>query len=287
MGLFSSIGKMFGVSDGSVEASEKANASIQAAASAAQAAANPNDTSGVFGQATFDDQGNATLGLSDPYQQFHDQRMATANQFAGDPFAAANQYYGLMSPFVQQDQQDANLALESRLLAQGRLGGTGGQNQYGRLQEAHERTNSENRFKSVSAAQDMMQRAFRDATTTGNLPDNYAKLGLKSADQQGQAALGALESRVGGFNNLAATEAAAGTGWSNALAGLDGLASAGMNAYTGGASGMMSDAWGGLSSSGIGGLFGPRDPGAWGGSNYGWAPSSDASRWNDTGYVQP
>ena len=281
MGLFSSIGKMFGVDDGSEDAANKANASIQAAAAAAQAAANPNDTSGVFGQATFDDQGNATLGLSDPYQQFHDQRMATANQFAGDPFEAANQYYGLMSPFVQQDQQDANLALESRLLAQGRLGGTGGQNQYGRLQEAHERTNSENRFKSVSAAQDMMQRAFGDARTAGSLPDSYADIGMKSAGQRGQAALGALDARAKSYQNLGNVEAAAGTGWSNALAGLDGLASTAANAYTGGSAGMMKDAWGGVS-----GLFG-RGGGIQSGPadyigvehGYDWANPKDASMW--------
>jgi len=281
MGLFSSVGKMFGVSDGSVEASEKANASIQAAAAAAQAAANPNDTSSVFGQTTFDDEGNANVALSDPYQQFHDQRMATANQFAGDPFEAANQYYGLMSPFVQQDQQNDNLSLENRLRAQGRLGGTGGQNQYGRLQEAHERTNSENRFKSVSAAQDMMQRAFGDASKAGSLPGIYAKLGIQSAEQQGRAATAGLSARASGYNNLAATEAAAGTGWSNALAGLDGLAEAGMNAYPGGASGMMGDAWGGVS-----GLFG-RGGGIQSGPadyigvehGYDWANPKDASMW--------
>lgn len=266
MGLFSSIGSIFGVDDGSVDAAAESNRLTQAASDAAQRQARARDVYGAGGSATFADDGTGTFVFSDDNQRVYDQQMGTLQEFGGDPYAAGRQLNSYLDPYVQQRQDERRINNESRLLAQGRLGGTGGQNQAGRLEDAFGLENAQRDYQGISQAQQMMQRAFGNTQAMERGQLELGQFGQRQGQIAGNTAQGLMGSRVGGIKSQQGAIAAAGTPWANALKGLDGIAEAGLNYYTGG----MSGAVGGLFDTG--GLFNSTPNanskyGAWGGDN--------------------
>jgi len=96
---------------------------------------NPMDVTGGVGTAQFQD-GGIQLGLSPQAQGLQTQMFGGAGNIFGqlsDPSQVSQDFFtrgmGLMAP----GQQQARTSLENRLFAQGRLGSTGGAQQFGGL----------------------------------------------------------------------------------------------------------------------------------------------------------
>lgn len=81
-----------------------------------------------------------------------------------DPMALAEQQYGLLSPIFEREQEQERKDLEAHLIAQGRLGSTGGSEQQGSLSQAQG---------------DTRRRALYDAYNQGIAGQNHlANLGM-------------------------------------------------------------------------------------------------------------
>ena len=156
MNLFDSIGSFIGsnrslVGDviggglsflGSREASKAATGAAQAQADAARAnaaaateAATPFTIGSLGGVADFDAEKKAGfLGLSPQLSDIYAGALERSGMFgeqgfgyaALDPFAAGELFFQQSDPFYQQQQDRSRAELETKLLAQGRLGSTGG-----------------------------------------------------------------------------------------------------------------------------------------------------------------
>ena len=172
----------------------------QAAASAAQAEqaelaykrSLPWDVKGDFGEAIFDE-GGRTLGmkLSAPWQSEYDVAMEGAKKqrgyisgFEGDPMAAGKTFYDMQKAIYAPEQEKDRLSLESRLLAQGMLGSTGGAGRMEALRKAQAMQDLEAQYAGLDKAQGYIDtyrgRAASDlgmAETIGQLPQKYAETG--------------------------------------------------------------------------------------------------------------
>jgi len=99
---------------------------------------NPMDVTGGVGTATFND-GGIQMGLSPQAQSLQNQLFGGAGQQFGslsDPTQVAQDYYSQGMDLLNPGQAQERTSLENRLFAQGRLGGTGGANQFGGLMQA-------------------------------------------------------------------------------------------------------------------------------------------------------
>ena len=156
MGLFSSIGSFLGSNSSLVGdaiggglsylgARESSKAATQAAqsqadaaranAAAATASATPYTIGSLGGIADFDPSNKTGyLGLSPQLSDIYGGALARSEMFGAqgfdyasmDPFAAGDLFFQQSDPYYQQQQDRTRTELETRLLAQGRLGSTGG-----------------------------------------------------------------------------------------------------------------------------------------------------------------
>jgi hypothetical protein len=170
-----------------------------AAASAAERQADlaykrslPWDVKGDFGEAIFDE-GGRTLGmkLSAPWQSEYDVAMEGAKKqrgyisgFEGDPMAAGKTFYDMQKAIYAPEQEKDRLSLESRLLAQGMLGSTGGAGRMEALRKAQAMQDLEAQYAGLDKAQGYIDtyrgRSAADlgmAETIGQLPQKYAETG--------------------------------------------------------------------------------------------------------------
>jgi len=170
-----------------------------AAASAAERQADlaykrslPWDVKGDFGEAIFDE-GGRTLGmkLSAPWQSEYDVAMEGAKKqrgyisgFEGDPMAAGKTFYDMQKAIYAPEQEKDRLSLESRLLAQGMLGSTGGAGRMEALRKAQAMQDLEAQYAGLDKAQGYIDtyrgRSASDlgmAETIGQLPQKYAETG--------------------------------------------------------------------------------------------------------------
>ena len=170
-----------------------------AAASAAERQADlaykrslPWDVKGDFGEAIFDE-GGRTLGmkLSAPWQSEYDVAMEGAKKqrgyisgFEGDPMAAGKTFYDMQKAIYAPEQEKDRLSLESRLLAQGMLGSTGGAGRMEALRKAQAMQDLEAQYAGLDKAQDYID-TYRGrgadslglAQDIGKLPQQYAETG--------------------------------------------------------------------------------------------------------------
>jgi hypothetical protein len=118
-----------------IEAAQtQADAAIKNAAAATQAAT-PFTIGSLGGVADFDAEKKAGfLGLSPQLSDIYAGALERSGMFgeqgfsyaAMDPFAAGELFFQQSDPFYQQQQDRSRAELETKLLAQGRLGSTGG-----------------------------------------------------------------------------------------------------------------------------------------------------------------
>jgi len=179
---------------------------------AEQAAFNPYDTFGAFGQAQFDkDTGQARLianpemaNLQNLYQQqatqfagqgqtaLGQQAGALGEQFLGgiqaDPFAAAETQFGRMEEILNPARQRQRESLEGRLLKQGRLGSTGGTLQQQGLETAIDQSSSQNLVNALQQSQAMTAQQAGLGQQLGMFGQQQQDVGFN----QSQARLGAL-----------------------------------------------------------------------------------------------
>jgi hypothetical protein len=213
MGLFSDIigqGLSFlgGRSD-SRAASSAAQANAAALtqnADKALDAAQPWNIGSIAGTASFDpDSNTGMLGLSPELQNIYQGSLDRSNvwggqaqEFGADPFAAGNRYYEQQQQYFQPQEDQLRTDAETRLLAQGRLGSTGGQRALGQLNESIMSNQNLRRNQSMGQAQGMIESLLNRETSdigqaTGmiNIPMQQAKVGRNiGGDLGGQAAAG-------------------------------------------------------------------------------------------------
>ena len=213
-------------SQNALAASQASADAIRDSAAEATAAAMPWGVGGTGGTAAFDqDSRTALMNLSPELANVYQGALTRsglwgqqAAQYGADPFLAADTFYEQQRPYYEREENQARSDLETRLLAQGRLGGTGGQRQYGALEEAIGRGQQQRRTGAMSQAQSMISSLLgRESgdigTATGllDIPLQYANVGRGIGGTLGTVASAGLKSRADAQQNLAATFAAGGT----------------------------------------------------------------------------
>lgn len=117
------------------QAAQTAAEASRANAASATAAATPYTIGSLGGVADFDaDKKSGYLGLSPQLSDIYAGALERSGMFgaqgygyaAMDPFAAGELFFQQSDPYYQQQQDRTRTELETRLLAQGRLGSTGG-----------------------------------------------------------------------------------------------------------------------------------------------------------------
>ena len=218
-------------------AAETAISQLNQSAAAAQAAAAPWNVGSLGGTAGFNpDTQTSSLLLSPELSDVYSGLLSRSGMFGGqagqyanlDPFMAGEQFYQQQQQYYEPDEQRLRTELETRLLNQGRLGATGGQNQQQMLEEAIGRNQQQRRTAGFSQAQGLIDSLLgRESADIGqatgllDIPLQQGKLGLGIGGTLGTAAAAGLESRAKGSANLAAmNQAAAGSNLYTQLAGL-------------------------------------------------------------------
>jgi len=191
------------------------------------AAGAPFGVGGFGGTADFDmDTRTALLNLSPQLADIYQGALDRSGLFGGqamqyaqmDPFEAADLFYQQEQPLVDKDRDLRRTDLETRLLAQGRLGGTGGAQEREALETAFEVADMGRRNEAFSRAQNLvgtlLSRETGDiGTATGllNIPIQMANLGRGIGGDLGQLAASGLASRQAGEALLANARTAGGT----------------------------------------------------------------------------
>jgi len=166
----------------------------------------PWDVKGMFGSATFDEDGRAAdIQLDPEMKKLYDRLYGRAGGYAEqieamgkDPLAMENKFYEQQKAISAPGEEKERLALESRLLAQGMLGSTGGAGRTQSLLEAQGMKDLVRRSDAMSQSQQLLD-LYRTRETgdikqslgIGALPYDYATLGrgigggMSSAAQYG------------------------------------------------------------------------------------------------------
>lgn len=209
---------------------------LRQSAAAAQAAAQPWGVGSLGGTAGFDeDSRTALLNLSPQLADIYQGALDRSGLFGGqataigaDPFDAANYFFEQQQQYWDPREEQLRTDAETRLMAQGRLGSTGGQRALGELEESIASSQQQRRTQSFNQAQALVDTLLgREAgdigTATGllNIPMQQANLGLGlGANLGGQAAAG-LQARSRAANILGQSQA--GSSMGSTLSGLGGL----------------------------------------------------------------
>jgi len=227
----------------------------------------PWSTGGLFGAAAFDPktrtaiqtlspelraQYDAYLKQAPTHAQYipearadFEKQRGYAAELEGDVYGAGKKFYEMQKALYAPQQEKDRLTQESRLLAQGRLGSTGGAGEQEALRKAQEQVDLQAQYAGLDKAQQQIG-MFRDRSKEGQaLEDVYR--GRQASDLAMVQSLGQLPSgysqagqQIGqGMSPIAAT-----------AAGMQKVASQGM-ADTSAAK------WGGLAT-GIGNYLGPK-----------------------------
>tara|TARA_R110002072_G_scaffold118073_3_gene249293 strand:+ start:11321 stop:12151 length:831 start_codon:yes stop_codon:yes gene_type:complete len=222
--------------DDATEAEKIRGQTLTANADAALEAAVPYGVGGAGGTADFDaDSKTALLNLSPDLQAIFAGALGRSGMWGdqamnlgADPFKAADAFYDQQQLRFDPIEERLRSDTESRLLAQGRLGSTGGMRQYQAVEDSILQGQGERRINSLNQAQQLINtllgRESADiGTATGllDIPMQYAKLGRGIGGDLGQAAQYGLKSRNDAASGLANVTGASPFG--SALSGLGGL----------------------------------------------------------------
>ena len=206
--------------------------SINQAADRTIAAGTPFSVGSIGGTADFDaGTKTALMNLSPELQNIYQGGLTRSGlwgeqmlPFAADPFAAADIFYEQEQPYYQKEEDRLRSALETKLLAQGRLGGTGGREQMSALDEAILRDQDRRRTSSFSKAQGLIDSLLGresgdigQATGLLDVPIQLSNVGRGVGASLGGIAASGLASRASAATNLANTMAASGSPMGNAL----------------------------------------------------------------------
>ena len=227
----------------------------------------PWNTGGLFGAAAFDPktrtaiqtlspelrkQYDAYMKRSGTHEQYipearadFEKQRGYAAELEGDVYGAGKKFYEMQKALYAPQQEKDRLTQESRLLAQGRLGSTGGAGEQEALRKAQEQVDLQAQYAGLDKAQQQIG-MFRDRSKEGQaLEDMYRA--RQASDLAMVQSLGQLPT------GYAQTGRGIGTGMSpiaSTAAGMQNVASQGM-ADTSAAK------WGGLAT-GIGEYLGPK-----------------------------
>lgn len=223
-------------SDAAQDAEEARAAALERNADRALAEAQPWGVIGTGGVADFDqDSRTAMMGLSPDLQAIYtgalgrsglwgDQAMA----LGANPFAAADAFYNQQQAYWQPKEDQLRTDAETRLMAQGRLGSTGGQRQYQSVEDAILQAQGQRRTESLNQSQQLINTLLgRESADIGqavgllNIPLQYGALGRGIGGDLGKAAAYGLESRATGAKALSDIRSA--SPWGSTLSGLAGL----------------------------------------------------------------
>ena len=225
MGMFSSIGGLVGGYFGMPQLGAMAGGLLDSNKSVSRAGdlsgqvagmsedqyqkALPWDVSGQFGGIKYDREGKAvSTELSEPWQQQMDRLMGRAtttgeqiSKYSADPMIAQQQLYEQQQALFAPEQERQRLSQEARLLAQGRLGTTGGAGQMQALLEAQGMQNLQRQYGAFDKSMDMgttmrewEESDIAQSTDIGKLPQDYlqmAKSGSVTSDPYAKSLSGA------------------------------------------------------------------------------------------------
>jgi len=145
-----------------------------------------------------------------------------------DPFEAADMFYQQGQALVAPEEAQLRSDAETRLLAQGRLGSTGGQRAMGELEKQILMDRDRRRLGSMNQAQQLITNLLgRETADLGtavgllDVPIQYSNVGRGIGGTLGQAAIGGLQSRAAGAAGLAGVMGASPFG--SSLSGIGGL----------------------------------------------------------------
>jgi len=220
------------------QAAQQQAAAIQNATTQSLAAAEPWGVGSLGGTAGFDpDSHTALLELSPELQSIYQGALTRSGmwgeqlgQYSGDPFAAQDKFYQQQQALAAPEEERLRLANETRQMAQGRLGTTGGARQTEALETALGQAQTQRQTQAFTQAQSLIDnllgRESGDmATATGllNIPMQQANLGRGLGADLGAQARAGLQARTGAASNLANVQAAYGSNMGHAMNQLGGL----------------------------------------------------------------
>lgn len=223
--------------DAAQEAEKVRAASLNRNADAVIQQAQPYGVGGAGG--TFDtdpESRTALLSLSPELQNIYQGALTRSGLFGqqamdlagANPFEAADMFYQQGQEMIAPEEAQLRSDAETRLLAQGRLGSTGGQRAMGELEKQILMNRDKRRLGSMNQAQQLITsllgRESADigtATSLLNIPVQYGKLGSGIGGDLGNAAIGGLQSRATGAAGLAGAMGASPFG--STLSGIGGL----------------------------------------------------------------
>ena len=152
----------------------------------------PWDVSGMFGSATFDEDGRAAnIELDPEMQKLYDRYYARSSDWGSkaeamgnDPLAMQQQFYEEQKALAAPGEQKDRLALENRLLSQGMFTSTGGSEKTIDLHTAQAMKDLVRRSDAMSQSQQLLDLYrtresgdMKQALGIGALPYDYAQLG--------------------------------------------------------------------------------------------------------------
>jgi hypothetical protein len=215
------IGGLIGAS-GARSAAKTAAAGQERAAELAYEQSLPWDVKGMFGSATFDEDGRAAdIQLDPEMKALYDRLYGRAGGYAEqveamgkDPLAMQQKFYEEQKAIAAPGEEKDRLALENRLLAQGMLGSTGGASRMGELQTAQGMKDLVRRADAMSQSQQMLDLYrtretgdIKQALGIGALPYDYATLGRGIGGGMSGAATYGAGLRSEGAKGIGATTA--------------------------------------------------------------------------------
>jgi hypothetical protein len=123
---------------------------------------------GLFGASQFLDMANnnATADMAGQMGQDFLQQLGA---YGNDPYSIANYQYGLLSPMLQGDQNQERMDLESRLYSQGRLGSTGGSQDFNALYDSQGDTNRKLLYDSLGIGMESQSHLYNMAAGLSQL----------------------------------------------------------------------------------------------------------------------
>ena len=200
------------------------------------ATAAPWSVGGLGGTATFDEDSRSIMqNLSPQLSNIYQGALDRSGMFGGqatalglDPFSAANNFYNQQQEYYQPQEDQLRTDNETRLLAQGRLGSTGGARQTGQIEEAIGQGQQQRRTASFGQAQalidSLLSRESADigvATGLLDIPQGMTGQGMGLGSNLGTLAASGLQSRAAGASTLGKAFAPSTMG--TALSGLGGM----------------------------------------------------------------
>jgi len=204
----------------------KKAAGIQAAAADRAAelqyqATLPKSVSGVFGDFTYDDEGQlASISLSPELQKIYADRLARSQEQselikAYDPNAYQQEFYEEQKALAARDEEQKRLDLENRLRAQGLLGSSTGATRLRSLYEAQDVADLRRRAEARNAAREQLtfMRGLEggditSASAIGSLGSDYANIGRGIGSNLGAAVQSGAANQFAAAQNLADSTAA-------------------------------------------------------------------------------